>query len=297
MEKIQKDYSTSAIVARFQVHELTAGHIDLLKKVTALAKRTVVFLGLTPCKCTFNNPLDFQARKVMINETFPDIEVYYIHDMGSHILWSDNLDAGLKKIGCASEDTCLYGSRDSFIQYYSGTFDTCELEQEVFTSGTDIRKKIGQIVEKSAGFRAGVIWATHNQWKMVLPTIDVVIFNEAGTKILLGKKAQEPHYRFIGGFGEPGEDFDTTAARETKEEANIDVDGLEYVKSFVISDWRYASEMNKITTILYKTIFKVGSPAPGDDIDELRWFPFNKFTIASIMPEHREMLTYLLEHN
>lgn len=294
MEKIQKDYSTGVIVGRLQVDELTEGHIDLFTKVDKSCERTILFLGLSPCKCTANNPLDFQARKAMVNEMLPNVDVYYIHDIGDDVQWSDSLDEKLVKLGCSEKDTCLFGSRDSFIQYYSGKFKTEEIEQEIIISGTEARKSLTKRITYNADFRRGVLFATMNQWPSALPTIDVVIFNADETKILLGKKDTETNYRFIGGFVEPGEDFDATAYRETKEETNIDVDGIEYVKSFVINDWRYKNEVNKITTILYKTVFKTGTPVPGDDIHSLRWFPFNKFTVNSIMPEHREMLSYLL---
>ncbi len=296
MEKIQKSFDVGVIVGRFQVDELTDGHKKLIGAVQKEHKRVIIFLGLSPCKCTFNNPLDFQARKIMLQEAYPDIEIYYIHDIGSDVIWSDDLDGKIIERVYTDESVCLYGSRDSFIQYYSGKFDTCELEQEVFVSGTEVRKRLVKQAKRNADFRAGVICSTFDSWPSVLPTVDIAILNESGTKILLGKKEHETFYRFIGGFGEPGEDFETTAVREVKEEANIDVDSLEYIKSFVINDWRYKNEVNKITTILYKTTLKTGTPSPGDDIHSLRWFPFNKFTITSIISEHKEMLTYLLEH-
>lgn len=298
-----KEFNVGIIVGRFQVDELTDGHKQLFDGVQASHQRVIVFLGLSPCKCTVNNPLDFEARKLLINELYPKFEVYYIKDIGSDIVWSDTLDAMIKEhlytekmvgIAAHTETACLYGSRDSFLQYYSGSFPCRELEQEVFVSGSERRKQLATNVNKSKDFRHGVIWATMNQWPACLPTVDMAIFNDDGTRILLGRKKHESEYRFIGGFGEPNETYELTATRETLEEANITVQKMDYVKSFVINDWRYKSEVNKITTSLFEITKWTGNPAPGDDIHELRWFPFNTHLLGSVVLEHREMLDYLL---
>jgi bifunctional NMN adenylyltransferase/nudix hydrolase len=294
MVKIQESFDVGIIVGRFQVDELTDGHKKLIDSVQADHKRVIVFLGLSPCKCTVNNPLDFEARKLMLQEAYPDIEVYYIHDTGSDVQWSDALDGMVLERTSEAESVCLYGGRDSFLQYYSGGYPCKELVQDVFTSGTEKRKQLATNVNKSRDFRHGVIWATMNQWPACLPTVDIAIFNNDRSRILLGKKKNEGLYRFIGGFGEPNETFETTAIRETKEEANIDVQSIQYVRSFVVSDWRYKSEVNKITTSLFEVTKWSGNPAPGDDIDELRWFPFNTHLLGSVVVEHREMLDCLL---
>ena len=310
MEKIQESFDVGVIVGRFQVDDLTDGHKQLIEAVQKEHKRVIIFLGLSPCKCTVNNPLDFETRKLMLKEMFPNIEVYYIKDVGSDLIWSDTLDemiedrliiepsnfyTGRQAIK-SNETICLYGSRDSFLNYYSGKFPYREIEQEVFISGTERRKQIAAKVNKSKDFRHGVIWATMNQWPACLPTVDIAIFNDDRKRILLGRKKDEELYRFIGGFGEPNEDFETTAIRETKEEASIDVQELQYVKSFVIEDWRYKNEVNKITTSLFVASKWSGKPGPGDDIHELRWFPFNTHLINSVMLGHRKMLTYLLNN-
>ena len=291
-----KEFNTGVIVGRFQVDELTEGHINLFDDVRAAHPNVIVFLGLSPCKCTVNNPLDFEARKLMIKEKYPEFKVLYINDIGSDIVWSDALDGMIKNQTKETDTVCLYGSRDSFLQYYSGKYPGRELTQEVFVSGTARRKELATNVNKSKDFRHGVIWATMNQWPACLPTVDIAIFNDDCTRILLGRKTHEDHYRFIGGFGEPSETYEHTAERETKEEAGIDVQDMRYVKSFVIKDWRYKSEVNKITTSLFKVTKWTGQPAPGDDIHELRWFPFNTHLLDSVVTEHREMLDYLLSN-
>ena len=294
MEKIQESFSVGVLVGRFQVDELTDGHMNLFKEVIVKHDQVVVFLGLSPCKCTVNNPLDFQARKLMINEKFPDIKVYYINDIGSDVLWSDTLDKQIAALRPQKNNVCLYGSRDSFIQYYCGRFPTCVIDQEVMISGTQRRKELASRIERSADFRRGVIWGTMNQYSRSLPTVDIALFNEDYSKVLLARKEFEQGYRFVGGFCQPGETFEDTTIRETAEETHLNLASVEYVKSFVIDDWRYKSEVDKITTTLFKSKVTDETPVPDDDIFQLCWFPFNKHTVHSVVEEHKDMFNYLL---
>lgn len=296
MEKIQESFDVGVIVGRFQVDELTKGHKDLIMKVRDSHKRTIIVLGLSPCKCTINNPLDFQTRKTMIQEVFPEVEVFYINDVSSDIIWSDALDKKITDVKGNSNGVCLYGSRDSFLQYYSGIFPCREVLQEVFVSGTERRKELAKKINKSKDFRHGAIWAVNNQWPANIPTIDAAIFNVDCSRILLARKPKEDLYRFVGGFVGPGETFEFTVMREIEEETHLTVEEMSYVKSFVINDWRYKNEVNKITTSLFKITKWNGTPEPDDDIELLRWFPFNTHLLDSIVVEHREMLDYLLNN-
>lgn len=294
-EKGDEPFDVAVIVGRFHVDELTDGHKDLFTKVTKEHKRVIVFLGLSPCKSTIRNPLDFEARKLMINELYPDIDVYYIHDQRDDVLWSDTLDGMVMERVDKTESVCLYGGRDSFINSYSGKYICYELLQKIFTSGTERRKQIAMTAEKNQSYRQGAISTVANQWPACLPTVDMAIFNDGRTRILLAKKPKESSFRFPGGFVEPGATLEGTVISETLQETHLVASRLSYVKSFVINDWRYRSEVNKITTSLFIVDQWTGTPEPDDDICELRWFPFNTHTLDSVITEHREMLDYLLK--
>ena len=187
------------IVGRFQVDELHEGHVDLISQIIKFHHKVIIFLGLSPCKCTTKNPLDFEARKQMILTRFPSVTVLYIVDQYSDVGWSDNLDHQIQMVTGPGQSVILYGSRDSFIKYYSGKYECQEIEQKVFVSGTDIRKKISGNVVSSPLFRKGVIWAVNNQYPKCFPTVDVAIMKN-NQSVLLGKKNKEPFYRFVGGF-------------------------------------------------------------------------------------------------
>ena len=68
------------IIGRFQVHELHEAHQELINSVIARHDKVLIFIGLSPLRNTTNNPLDFSTRKRMIQELYPEIDVYYVED-------------------------------------------------------------------------------------------------------------------------------------------------------------------------------------------------------------------------
>ena len=295
--KDKKD--VGVIVARFQVPTLTEGHKDLIQQVIDNSYRTIIVLGLSPVKCTFRNPLDFESRKQMVLDEFPEVTVLYIKDTYSDVNWSNQLDSMIKDVIGPGFSAYLYGSRDSFIKYYSGKYECIEIDQTVFVSGTDMRKLASRQVKSSSKFRKGVIWAVANRYQQCLPTVDAAIWkvDNGILKVLLGKRTSEPLYRFPGGFVPAGETYENTVIREVKEETDLDVTGPKYIKSFVIDDWRYKSEVDKITSSLFAVRYTGGTPKPGDDMDgELRWFVLNETTIYSVVTEHKPLMEAVIDN-
>jgi bifunctional NMN adenylyltransferase/nudix hydrolase len=164
------------------------------------------------------------------------------------------------------------------------------LESERIISASEIRKSISAKVKSSSDFRAGVIWASQNQYPTVYTTVDIAIFNEDYTKILLARKSEEKLYRFIGGFSTPESDnFEQDAKREVTEEAGIEIGDIKYIGSKKVSDWRYKNEKNKIKTLLFSAKFMFGSPTAGDDVAEVRWFKFEPQLINQIVDTHKSL--------
>lgn len=295
MKEVQKDPTdVGVIIGRFQIDALHEAHIDLIQHVQQRHKKVIIFLGLSPAKCTVNNPLDFEARKQMIQDKFPDINILYIKDTKHDDVWSNNLDGQIKDITGPNQTVTLYGGRDSFIKHYSGQYGTAELMQEVFTSGTARRRELSNKVKADPAFRHGVIWSTQNQYPKCFPTVDIAILTEDNKRILLGRKKDEKQYRFIGGFVNPGETFEEAAVRESKEETSLIVTNPRYLSSFVVDDWRYRSEVDKITTSLFLGTYSFGKPTPGDDIYEVKWFDLGTELIDVVVDGHKQLMAAVL---
>ena len=79
---MEKTYPIGALVGRFQVHELHEAHKYLINQVVENHKKVILFLGVTKVVGTKNNPLDFDTRKRMIQQHYPDIVILALPDFG-----------------------------------------------------------------------------------------------------------------------------------------------------------------------------------------------------------------------
>jgi bifunctional NMN adenylyltransferase/nudix hydrolase len=287
------------IIARFQTTKLTEAHIELIESVRSRHKKVLILLGSAPTKATRNNPLDFYTRRLMVNKAYPDITVLPVKDMATDIAWSKGVDSQIRSV-FDIESIVIYGSRDSFIPHYFGGFKTIELEAAAPNiSGTETRKLASEEARATEDFRAGAIYSAYNRYPTVYSTIDVAIFAEKRTKILLGKRRTEKKdkWRFIGGFVDPNDNSkETTVRREVSEEApGIEVSTPEYIGSIRVNDWRYEKEVDKIMTTMYAVDIIFGKPDAGDDIDDVKFFDYNKLTENDIVEEHIPLFRMLKE--
>ena len=295
-EKEEERTEVGVIIGRFQVDNLHDGHKGLIEFVLGRHKRVVIFLGMSSLKCTKNNPLDFQARKQMIDKEFKGrVEIQYVKDQMQDDVWSKLLDEKIRDLLGPLHKATLYGSRDSFISHYKGAFETKELVPDVIVSATDLRKQLSVKTLSSANFRAGVIWATQNQYPTSYTAIDVAIFNDDGTKLLLGRKPRESDYRFIGGFVEPGHTLEQTVRKEAMEETGLEIGDLKYVQSFAVEDWRYRSEQDKIMSTLFTAKKIFGREEPNDDVEQLKWFDVKDITEKDVVGIHRPLFNAILD--
>lgn len=292
-------YSIGVLVGRFQVHELHEAHHYLIDQVVQNHKKVILFLGVPKVVGTKKNPLDFETRKKMIQTHYPDITILSLPDFGDDRRWSTELDKRIKEIYPVGE-VLLYGGRDSFIPYYKkggGQFDTKELEQHTFVSGTEVRKMVSEEVKSSADFRAGVIYQTYNQYPKVHPCVDIAPIKDG--RVLLAKKPFEDNWRFIGGFVSPNDEtLESASIRKLHNEAgsNLNVGTPVYVTSYRVKDWRYQSEEDKIMTTLFKCEYLWGSIEPSQEISELKWFELEENLVNLIVDEHKELMNVLIRN-
>jgi len=283
------------IVARFQSPYLHEGHVDIITQVLSHHPRVIIFLGNSPVRCSKNNPLDFQARKAMIETKFPNVEVYYIDDIGNNELWSKNLDQLIRKNIGPNGTAVLYGSRDSFVAAYSGKFPTIELVPNKFISAREIRKNVGIKFKNTQEFREGVVWAVENQYPSVHPTVDFAIVNFYKQEVLLARKPNEELLRFPGGFADTNTpSYEADVLREAKEETGLEFTSYPvYIGSTLIDDWRYRSEQNKIKTLMFIVKYNGGEPKANDDIADVRWVEISNLKENDIVPTHRPLMEML----
>ena len=289
------------LVGRFQVPELHQAHKELIGKIAGWHKKFLIVLGCSPTLVSRHNPLDFQARKLMINSHYPDLPIVPLMDHPDDHEWSKELDRRIREVFPVGTVT-LYGGRDSFIPYYSGQFLCREVEPSAYVaaSGTIERHNASLEVRSSADWRAGVVYAAYNRYPQVFPTVDVAIIRETvngNDEILLARKPGEKGYRLIGGFVSPtDDDLQAAARREVLEETHVEISALEYVGSYLVDDWRYRHEIDKIMTTVFVAHYMFGAIQPDDDIEELRWFPLNRgFDFDHLVPAHKPLLTSVLD--
>jgi bifunctional NMN adenylyltransferase/nudix hydrolase len=277
------------IVGRFQVPFLHDGHREVLDFVSERHHKVIVVLGVPGHgQATKSNPLDYDARVQMIEEEYEHFTFQYIEDSPSDEFWSNWLDRLITAQTSASQTAVLYGSRDSFIPHYTGKFPTLELDTDQIVSGTELRnavkrKKSGNTKE----FREGRVSAVYDQFPANQFTVDIAIFNEDCTQLLLGQKENERDtWRLPGGFAEGTLEFD--ARKEAREETSLEITDPRYVKSFEIDDWRYRDEIDKkITTALFVCKVLFGKAQGGDDLPRVKWFKVDEINMDEVAENHR----------
>lgn len=294
--KSEPSTSVGCLVGRFQVNELHSAHMELIQTVCNNHSKVIIFLGISLCLATKNNPLDFESRKQMILDKFPNVNVLYIKDVNDDRLWSQNLDEHIGDLISPTQTVTLYGGRDSFIKHYFGKHKTQELESDRIISGSTIRKELSNKVKPDSSFRAGVIWALYNQYPKVYTTVDVAILNEDSSKVLLCRKKNEKLYQFVGGFSEPkSPSFEYDGKREVLEETGLEVGELVYLGSSFVDDFRYLNEVDKIKTIFFKTKYLFGSPKANDDVVELAWIEIKNLK-ENVVSMHQPLVQLLIRN-
>lgn len=287
---------TGIIVARFQTSYLHEGHVKLIRYVSELSDRVIIFLGTTIPRLTYTNPLSFEVRKKMVQFQFPNVEVYPIQDCKTDNQWNILLDNNISRL-CKDENIILYGDRESFIENYKGKYNKAFAEVTVHgISATKIRMGNHMCIPDTALGRAAVIWASEHKYPISYQTVDVAIVSTNQNKILLGRKDGESKYRFIGGFVDPeDQSLELAAKREVIEECGkIETDAYRYISSFRIDDWRYRKEKDKIMTAFFISEYIFGHVEASDDIAELKWFDLTTLTKDDFEPEHHILFNALI---
>ena len=96
--------------------------------------------------------------------------------------------------------------------------------------------------------------------------ITAITDNENRILLAHNKKFRSRVYSLISGFNEAGETLEETVMREIREEVNIDVNNIEYVKS---QPWPFPNSL----MLGFKARYLSGDIKPdGDEIEDAAWF-------------------------
>lgn len=277
MSKINQN-TLGVIVARFQVAALHAGHEWLIRHVASLHETVVIVLGTTIVKGSTKNPLNYQDRVAMLQNSNVIKEITAkgqlvfmrsLADQSSDSRWSENLDLMLDELvnqilpedsispfdpeikDTKRTEAVLYGARESFIPYYSGYYQTQVLEvpealrDTGIYSGTATRKLLKENPPHTEDYRAGKIIASSDLYPINYMCVDAVIYNKDKGAVLLGRKPSEDKFRFIGGFTDPtDESLEAAAIREAGEEVvYINHDGSRHPLPLVKYNTRYLGSL------------------------------------------------------
>lgn len=290
-----KTTTIGVIIGRFQLHKLHEAHLSLIEYVLSRHEKVIIFLGTSDAIGTRKNPLDFITRKSMLDEKFGTrISIILpLKDRFDDTVWSQNLDEKIKDV-FPSDSVTLYGSRDSFIPYYSGKFTCLELNPDSYVNATDIRELVSKKIIASEEFRAGIIYGIYGTYPTMYSTIDVAIIKD--DMVLLGQKPGEKQWRFPGGFVDVSDQSEEiTVRRETMEETCLEIGDIDFVCSQKINDWRYKGLTDRgVMTHFYKAKYIFGAPQPNDDLCALKWFPINKDTLNHVLLGHQYLFEKLL---
>lgn len=291
-----KKRTLAVIMGRFQNEDICLIMDEFIKKCLSTNDKVLILLGLSPVVATKENPLDFETRKLMLQQAYPDVGIAYVKDNKSDEKWVADIDTQVSSYISKHriDDAVIYGGQYTFYKFYNGLYTKDIIPQEIYVNNELQAKKVASNVKATADFRAGVIWATRNQYPKVYPTVDIAVMDN--DQLLLARKPDEDKLRFIGGFVDPNEKFEDAAKREVMEEANITVDNLQWMGTFPIDDFRYLREVDKITTTFFVADYVDGIPRAQDDIAEIRWVNLNEIDEDDIVPNHRELFNTLVEN-
>lgn len=285
------------IIARLQCPYLHEGHMALFQHVIERSDKVVLFIGGSETRLTINDPLPYEARRKMVEESFPDITILKMPDTKYDEAWDKSIDKTIDDI-FHYDDVVLYGSRDSFIDRYKGKHKVEEFPEIPCISATRIRSSLHGHVKDSVEWREGIIFAAAHKYPTSYQAVDIAIIDFYKGQILLGKKKGEPNFRFVGGFVDVKDDsLEMAAKREAKEECgDIETDDYRYIGSFRVDDWRYRKSNDGIMTALFCCHYIFGRVNPQDDISELQWFDLYNLNVDVLEPEHRPLYSQLIKY-
>jgi len=300
----------AVIVDCLQTVEISGSRKELYEAALKNFSRVLVVVPVSLAGLDRNEFLDFPARAAMIRHYFPQSEVFPnniglniipIPDMTTAEQWSSTLDARIKEVLPLDKVAIFDMTKRRGI--YPGWDDGSRQTRRYVGSlpavsagaGESLAPYLKQVMSTKAFF-AGMLYAQYQMYRRINPTVDIAIIDYDRKAILLGRKKDEVHYRFVGGhYDGSDESYRASAHRELCEETGMEFGNLEYVTDHKVADWRYPNSTSVICTVLYAAPFVFGSvPKAKDDIVEVRWFKLAGSEAPDLTTLNRDLM--IAEH-
>lgn len=124
-------------------------------------------------------------------------------------------------------------------------------------------------------------------------TVDSVVFcnQDNQFKVLLVQRKNDPYqdqWALPGGFVEEGEDLETAARRELKEETGIEVPHMEQIKAF--GKPGRDPRGHTVSISFLSRIYCEEDLKPADDAKDARWFNIEKVIDMKLAFDHDEII-------
>ncbi|MUP45774.1 NUDIX hydrolase [Gramella sp. BOM4] len=124
-------------------------------------------------------------------------------------------------------------------------------------------------------------------------TVDSVVFCKVNNqfKVLLIQRKNEPfkdQWALPGGFVEEGEDLETAAKRELKEESGVEIDSMEQVQAF--GQPGRDPRGRTISIAFLSRIFCEEELSPSDDAKDAKWVELEKLHDLDLAFDHDKII-------
>lgn len=291
------------VIGRFQTPTLSIAHNTLLSHAKHNSDLVICGIGVSPLDGkSARNPLTFEQRTYNIKTAWCDSNfmIVPVFDDPSDAMWFERLDDIIEKLTVSGDEVTLYGGHDSIIIAYRNQscpkYDTEIVELGASKRATDIRKEIN--ICNGMDFMVGQTWALNAQYPHVYPTVDIAVYRRrtpdtTKADMLLIERADTHQWVFPGGFVDPEDlSYEYAAKRELFEETGIICEGrMQHVGSYLIKDWRYEKECDKIMTSLFTTEYSFGGvKMKKDEVASYVWIEMNKESYPEKLAMHHRKL-------
>lgn len=297
------------VIGRFQIDQPHAGHRHVLNTAREENDILMILIGVSVFN-TKENPLDYQTRKMMLEEYYGQAIICPVMDHASDKHWSENVDSIIRSHFPHERNITLYCSRNGFSDGYYGRHNVSVLDPiEDGISASNRRKEIkNQILwnsHRNHFFREGMIYHSQIEFDRINPTVDIAMVKDDDKVLMMKRNYEGACWRLPGGFVDIKRDptLELAARREFFEETGLSCEtDPKYVCSEMIADYRNTPSSRIITTLFYVP-YSHGRPECKDlleDLKVLEWVPLG-IDLTEVDTDHQGLLIklgeYLEHHN